>query len=126
MDFYNLPLTPEQAKHAHKVTFGIPNLEIFFIGARSEFVPNPTNGHIWFSPIIPRDGREIFKAQRVFSKAARELGLPVPVLPMAATYWMRSFMFLFGFPITQDIETNRSNRAAFKKLIKIAAANGWP
>jgi len=125
MDFYNLPLTAAQVENAHKVTFGIPNLEIFFIGARSEYVPSPTNGHIWFSPIIPRDGREIFKAQRVFTKAARELNLPVPVLPMAATYWMRSFMFLFGFPITMDIEVNRSNRAAFKKLIRIAADNGW-
>ena len=125
MDFYTLPLSPEQAAKAHKVTFGIPNLEIFFIGARSEYVSTPSNGHIWFSPIIPRDGREIFKAQRVFSKAARELKLPVPILPMAATYWMRSFMFLFGFSITQDVATNQRNRAAFKKLIRIAADNGW-
>ena len=125
LDFYTLPLTAAQAENAHKVSFGIPNLEIFFIGARSEYVSSPSNGHIWFSPIIPRDGKEIFKAQRVFSKAARELGLPVPILPMAATYWMRSFMFLFGFPITQDIETNRRNREAFKKLIRIAADNGW-
>lgn len=125
MDFYNLPLTAEQEKEAHKVTFGIPNLEIFFIGARSEYVQSPSNGHIWFSPIIPREGKEIFKAQRVFSKAARELNLPVPILPMAATYWMRSFMFLFGFPITRDIEINRSNREAFRKLIRIAADNGW-
>ena len=125
VDFYKLPLTPEQAKNVHQVSFGIPNLEIFFIGARSEYVTSPTHGHIWFSPIIPRDGREIFKAQRVFSKAARDLGLPVPTLPMAATYWTRSFMFLFGFPITRDTEVNRRNREAFKKLIKIAAENGW-
>jgi 4-cresol dehydrogenase (hydroxylating) len=124
-EFYQLPLTPSQLEQVHKVVFGIPNLDIFFIGARSEYVPSPTDGHIWFSPIIPRTGEEVFKAQRVFSEAAVELGLPVPALPVAATYWLRSFLYLFGFPITKDVEFNRKNREAFRKLIKIAAAHGW-
>jgi len=37
-DFHKLPLTEEQKKKVHGVSFGIPNLSIFFIGARSEVV----------------------------------------------------------------------------------------
>jgi len=124
-EFYHMPLTPEQIEKAHKVTFGIPNLEMFFIGARSPTNPNPTRGHIWFSPIIPRNGREVFKAQRVFSEASRQLGLPVFPLALATTYWERAFIFIFAFPITDNIEFNRKNRAAFKELVRIGAENGW-
>jgi len=124
-EFYTMPLTPEQMQKVHKVSLGIPNLEMFFIGARSPSNPNPTRGHIWFSPIIPRNGREVFKAQRVFSEASRQLGLPVFPLAIATTYWERAFIFIFGFPITDDIEFNRKNREAFRELVKIAAANGW-
>lgn len=123
--YYDMPLTPEQVKKVHKVTFGIPNLEMFFIGARSPLNPVPTRGHMWFSPIIPRTGKEVFKAQHVFSEASRELGLPVFPLAMATTYWERAFIFLFGFPVTNDIEVNRKNRESFRHLIKVAAKHGW-
>jgi 4-cresol dehydrogenase (hydroxylating) len=124
-DLLKMPLTPEQMEKVHKVSFGIPNLSIFFIGARSEANPTPSNGHVWFSPVIPRSGEAVLQAQKVFGKAARELGLPVPPLSVPGTYWHRAFIFLFGFPITRDIETNRKNREAFKKLIKIAAKHGF-
>ncbi len=35
-ELLKMPLTPEQMEKIHKVSFGIPNLSIFFIGARSE------------------------------------------------------------------------------------------
>ncbi len=124
-ELLRMPLTPAQSETAHKVAFGIPNLSIFFIGARSDALPQPTEGHIWFSPIIPRSAEAIFEAQRVFSQAARDLGLPVSPLSLPTTYWQRAFIFLFGFPITHDVETNRKNRAAFKTLVKIAAEHGW-
>jgi 4-cresol dehydrogenase (hydroxylating) len=124
-DFYKLPLSAAQQEKVHKVSFGIPNLSIFFIGARSGVNTVPGNGHIWFSPIIPRSGEAVFEAQRVFAEAARQLGLPVNPLAMATTYWQRAFIFLFGFPITKDIEVNRKNREAFKALVKIAAEHGW-
>ena len=57
--------------------FGIPSLTMFSIGARSEINPNPTDGHMWFSPIIPRSGEAIFEANRVFAEAAKELDLPI-------------------------------------------------
>lgn len=122
---YKLPLTPEQRQRVHKPEFGIPSLEMFSIGARSELNPTPSNGHAWFSPIIPRTGEAIFEANRVFSQAARDLNLPFLGFSLPSTYWMRSFIFLFGFPITRDVETNRQNREAYKRLVDICAEHGW-
>jgi len=120
-----LPLTAEQREKVNVPQFGIPSLRMFSIGARSDTNPTPTNGHVWFSPIIPRTGEAIFEANRVFAQAARELGLPVPVFSLPTGYWERAFIFLFGFPITHDIDTNKKNRASFQRLVKIAAEHGW-
>ena len=127
LDFFELPLSEEQLKERrlHKATFGVPALDIFFIGARSDTIPEPSQGHIWFSPIIPRNGEEVFKAQRVFAETAREMGLPYFPLVLPFTFWERAFIFIYGFPIRHDVEFNRSNRKAFRKLVKVAAENGW-
>ena len=122
---YKLPLTAEQRQRVHKPEFGIPSLEMFSIGARSEFNPTPSNGHVWFSPIIPRTGEAIFEANQVFAQAARELSLPFLGFSLPTTYWMRSFIFLFGFPITRDVATNKKNREAFKRLVAVCAEHGW-
>lgn len=122
---YKLPLTPEQREKVHKPQFGIPSLAMFSIGARSRTNPNPTNGHMWFSPIIPRTGEAIFEANRVFNEAAKEFGLPALEFSLPSTYWERAFIFIFAFPVTRDIETNKKNRAAFKKLVQRAAEHGW-
>jgi len=122
---YKLPLTPEQREQVHKPQFGIPSLAMFSIGARSDANPDPTNGHVWFSPIIPRTGDAIFEANRVFSDACRDLGLPAPVFSLPTCFWERAFIFLYGFPITHDPETNKKNRASFQRLVKIAAEHGW-
>jgi (+)-pinoresinol hydroxylase len=122
---YKLPLTPEQREKVHKPQFGIPSLAMFSIGARSPMNPTPANGHMWFSPIIPRTGEAIFEANRVFAAAAKEFGLPFLNFNLPSTYWERSFIFIFAFPVTKDVETNKKNRAAFEKLIKVAAEHGW-
>ena len=122
---YRLPLSDEDMKRAHKTTFGIPNLAIFFIGARSDSNPVPTEGHMWFSPIIPRTGEAVFEAQKVFGDAARELGLPMSPLQLPSTYWRRAFIFIFGFPITHDPAVNKKNRAAFETMVKVCAEHGW-
>ena len=51
--------------------------------------------------------------------------MPVPAFSLPTCYWNRAFIFLFGFPITHDAETNKKNRAAFKQIVKIAAEHGW-
>jgi FAD/FMN-containing dehydrogenase len=122
---YKLPLTAEQQEKVHKPQFGIPSLAMFSIGARSPMNPTPASGHMWFSPIIPRTGEAIFEANRVFAAAAKEFGLPFLNFNLPSTYWERSFIFIFAFPVTKDIETNKKNRAAFEKLIKVAAEHGW-
>ena len=122
---YKLPLTPEQREKVHKPQFGIPSLAMFSIGARSATNPQPANGHIWFSPIIPRTGEAIFEANRVFAAAAKEFGLPFLSFNLPSTYWERAFIFIFAFPVTHDVEFNKRNRAAFNKLIQVAAEHGW-
>ena len=120
-----LPLSAEQKEKVHKVEFGIPNLSIFSLGARNANNPTPTNGHQWFSPIIPRSGEDVFEANRVFAQAGREYGLPVPPFSLPFCFWERSFLFLFGFPVTHDVEKNKKTRAAFTQLVRIAADHGW-
>jgi len=125
-EFYKLPLTAEQREKVHKPQFGIPSLAMFSIGARTPNNPTPLNGHMWFSPIIPRTGEAIFEANRVFQEAAKEYGIPVlSSFSMPSCYWERAFIYIFAFPVTHDIETNQNNRAAFKKMVQTAAEHGW-
>ena len=124
-ELIRLPLTAEQRQSVHWPEFGIPTLNMFSIGARSSTNPNPTHGHMWFSPIIPRDAAAVFEANKVFAAAARQFDLPVLRFSLPSCYWERAFIFIFGFPVTTDIATNRKNRAAFHKLIEVAARHGW-
>ena len=122
---YKFPLTPEQREKVHKPQFGIPSLAMFSIGARSATNPQPASGHLWFSPIIPRTGEAIFEANRVFAAAAKEFGLPFLSFNLPSTYWERAFIYIFAFPVTRDAEFNKRNRAAFARLIQVAAEHGW-
>lgn len=135
---YRFPLTAEQIEDITRgqadgtgdsalPDFGVPSLVTFSAGARSETNPNPSSGHVWFSPIIPRSGEAIIEANRVFAEAAGELGLPVEAagFSLPATYWNRSFMYLYGFPISEDPEANRRTREVFERLVRIAAEHGW-
>ena len=60
--------------------------------------PNPTNGHMWFSPIIPRTGEAVFEAQRVFRQAARETRAPIGMTVMPTMYWLRAFVLISRCP----------------------------
>ena len=124
-ELIRLPLTAEQRQSVHWPEFGIPTLNMFSIGARSSTNPNPTHGHMWFSPIIPRDAAAVFEANKVFAAAARQFDLPVLRFSLPSTYWERAFIFIFGFPVSTDIATNRKNRAAFYQLIELAGQHGW-
>ena len=52
--------------------------------------------------------------------ADQRVGFSLPT-----TYWNRAFIYLFGFPVSRDIATNKSNRAKFERLVQIAAEHGW-
>jgi (+)-pinoresinol hydroxylase len=127
-EFFEFPLTKEQLDRAHKVALGIPNLSQFTIGARSPLNPSPRDGHIWFSPIIPKTGEAILEAQEVFMKAFRDNKMPQMITPFSApaTWMFRAFIMIMGFPIYRNnIEENKKIRDLFHHLIEVAAEHGW-
>jgi (+)-pinoresinol hydroxylase len=126
IDRLKMPVDVSKIENYHEPEFGIPSLRAFSIGARSPFNPSPSKGHMWFSPITPRTGEAIFEANRVFSAAAKELGMPLfQGFSMPACFWERSFIFILATPVTTDPATNRKYLAGFKKLIEIGGQHGW-
>jgi len=127
-EFYRTPLTEEQIKKLHHPPqLGIPNLKTFVFGARTPWNPDkPSHGHLWLSPIIQRDGEEVFKVNDVLGKAARKLGVQAGFtfnVPYPA--WERCLMFIIAFYLTEDQEQNKKTREAFRELVKIAGKHGW-
>jgi (+)-pinoresinol hydroxylase len=123
-----LPLTEAQAADLPLPHVGIPNLEIFVFGARSQANPNPTAGHMWYTPVIPRTGKAIIEANRIFSKVYAEMHLPVPelshfVLPFCL--YERSFLFVVGFPVLDDPAINKQFVEALRRFIQVGAEQGW-
>ena len=123
--FHEFPLTEEQKKKVSKISVGIPSLDAFLLGSRSDVVPNPTHGHTFFSPVIPRNGEELLKATRVINEIMQEYGLPTVPLAMALPFVERSFFCIWIIPITHDVNENKKRREAIKKMIEVAAENGW-
>jgi (+)-pinoresinol hydroxylase len=119
---YRFPLDADQlAKIANPVPLGIPSLVTFMIGGpRSQ-------GHMWFSPIIPMTGEAVFEAQEVFDRVHKELGSPTDA-PAASPVWSffaRAFVIIYFFPIEHDVEKNRRNREIYRRLVKESAEHGW-
>jgi 4-cresol dehydrogenase (hydroxylating) len=127
-EFYKFPLTDEQKeKVEYPAQFGIPNLRTFSIGARSLWNPAPaTNGHVWFSPIIPRTADAVFKINAAIGEAAKKFGIPLNyAMNVPVPCWERSFIFIIAFPIMHDKEANKRLREAFRYIVKVAASHGW-
>lgn len=130
LESYSLPIAKkDQQKLRHKTALGIPNMSIFSIGARSEAMPNPDDGHAWFAPIIPRNCEHFLKSHEVFCQAAKELGLTsAPIAPtnVPQTWQYRTYIYLFPFFISRsNKEQNQRAVEQFIKLVKIAAEHGW-
>ena len=129
----SFPLSPEarteldskQTLANRNVEFGIPSLSIFFIGARAPGNAQPTDGHVWFSPIIPRTAEGLMQSQKVFYETGKRLGLPIGPFPGPMTCWQRTFVYIMGFPIYKDPEVNKKMRASFREVVKVAAEHGW-
>lgn len=122
------PLTDAQTADLPLPHIGIPNLEIFVFGARSQSNPNPTSGHMWFTPVIPRTGKAIIEANQVFSEVLKRLKLPLGELnrfAMPFCLFERSFLFVIGFPVTEDPGLNEKLVTALREFIGIAAERGW-
>lgn len=82
-------------------------------------------GHMFFSPIIPMTGEAVIEVQRVFAEAQRDLGRAGGLNLVLGSYYPRSLLVLIVFLIERDVERNRRNRAAFRRLIQVAAEHGW-
>ncbi|WP_321314196.1 FAD-binding oxidoreductase [Halarcobacter sp.] len=125
---YSLPLSDEQKKAVkHKVTLGIPNLEIFWLSTRGENF-GPKDGHVWFSPIIPRDGAELLKCQEIYIDTFHELGMESMITPFShpRTWMYRAFCFMIGFANSrEDKEKNAQMRKVYNTMVKVAAKHGW-
>jgi len=126
VDRVELPIDSSSITEYHEPEFGVPSLRAFSIGARSAFNPTPSEGHMWFSPIIPRSAEAIIEANRVFGEAARELQMPLfQTFTLPACFYERTFVFILATPVTADPATNRRYREGFKKLIEIGGEHGW-
>jgi 4-cresol dehydrogenase (hydroxylating) len=103
-------------------------MTIFSFGARSALNPSPSDGHLWFSPVIPKTGEAVLEAQRVFMDAFRQAGAPSMVTPFStpATWMFRAFIFIMGFPVYRNnAEQNRRTRDLFRRLVAVGAEHGW-
>lgn len=126
-----LPISYTKHPEVYAQQLGIPNLEFFAFGSRAGGNPAPTSGHLWFSPVIPRTGEGIIEANRVFDEASKtiaELKVPlVGITPFAlpAGLYERAFLFVLGFPVTEDPEQNKVFMKAFQALVRVGADHGW-
>jgi 4-cresol dehydrogenase (hydroxylating) len=103
------------------VPLGVPSLTTFAIGGPF------SQGHMWFSPIIPMTGDAVLEATTVFEQAYKELGSPAGALPGLPiwSFFARAFVIIYFFPIEHDVEKNRRSREIFRRLVKVAAEHGW-
>ncbi|WP_233808802.1 FAD-binding oxidoreductase [Paraburkholderia sp. HP33-1] len=132
---HQVPLTRDQEDalavteldHERKVNFGIPNLEIFAVGARSPAFPQPADGHLWFSPVIPRSGEGVMRAQNVFCKAISDMGVYIGFnAPMPLAYAPHLFFMIFPvYLFKSDKAANKKGLELLRHLVDVGAANGW-
>jgi 4-cresol dehydrogenase (hydroxylating) len=110
------------------VNQGVPNLSTFQLLGRSQFNPNPAGGHIGFSPILPRRGEELLRFRNFYQANIQEIsggeniGIQGPVF---MTNWERSLVALTMFPVYKNADENRKIRAAFERMVALAAEEGW-
>jgi 4-cresol dehydrogenase (hydroxylating) len=123
--FYEFPITAEQKANVRDPQdLGIPTLETFSIGARSNFAP-ATRGHLGFSPVIPMRGEDVIESQRVFQRVLQEFGTDVALLVFPQSYHPRTFVILCMFYVMPDPAHNDAVRRTFKRLVEVAAEHGW-
>ena len=120
-----LPLAPEDLDRVMKPRFGIPSLEIFSVGSRGYGDFNPSDGHIWFSAVIPRSGQGIIDANRVIRQECERLGLNLFMLAPSVTCWTRSFVLFAAVPVYKDAARNRHLREAVREIIRTCGRHGW-
>ncbi|NHN39889.1 FAD-binding oxidoreductase [Pseudomaricurvus alcaniphilus] len=135
--FKSGPIQTDPKKAADEWTFypqdaGVPNMDFFGMGTRAGGNPHPMRGHMWFSPVIPQSAEGILEANSVFEKAHRNMSAlqDIPIwnlrpFALPAPFFERTFLFILGFPITDDVAMNKASIKAYRTLLDIAAEHGW-
>ena len=123
-----LPISPAELETVDPIAFGVPSLRTFALTARSPRNPQGSDGHLFFSPVIPKSGEALLEFQRVMWNAFTELGLPPQVGPFTTpnTWIFHGFVCVVVFLVSRtEPARNAAVRAAFERLIGVAAEHGW-
>jgi len=65
------------------------------------------------------------ECQRVFNAAFAEWGVHPLGVPAPQSYHPRTFVQIYGFPVSDDPAVNAYHRDIFRRMIKLAADHGW-
>ncbi len=123
-----LPISAADLETVDPIAFGVPSLRTFGLTSRSPRNPAGSDGHLFFSPVIPKSGEALLEFQRVMWEAFGELGLPRQVGPFTTpnTWIYHGFVCIVVFLVDRsDAHGNARTRAAFAHLIDVAARHGW-
>jgi len=121
---YRFPMTDAEIESiSERGAIGVPSLAVF-ASLLSLQAAAPVTGHLDISPIIPVSGETLLEAHRVFARAFREMGV-VPQNGYAETFHWRAFIMFHGLPVTRDPEVNAKTRAAYLRMVEVAAEHGW-
>jgi 4-cresol dehydrogenase (hydroxylating) len=117
---YRFPVELKETDDMQRFYLGIPSLSVFAFPAGSQ-------GHIGFSPIVPRTGEAVFEALKAFGQAYADLGVPPKnqFFSLPWTFFSHSFVLLVELQISHDVEKNRESRKVFQRLVEVAAERGW-
>ena len=110
----------EQAAIRHSEPADVFDRRAF--GGESESRKRP---HLVFADHSANRRGDLRSESRLHAGRQGTRSCPFRTFSLPTCYWERGFIYLFGFPITHDVETNKRNRASFKRLVQIAAEHGW-
>jgi (+)-pinoresinol hydroxylase len=127
---FKFPMSAEEQKKVpYRVSIGAPNLEAFSQGpVRSRFNPHPLDGHLLFSPVIPKTGEAALEATRVLADVMAAARIPGqnPLFKTPQAWIYRSFLLVIGLPISRtDPKINAESMKVFHQAVKVSAERGW-
>ena len=124
--FYQFPMTDEQIEDVvFKQALGVPSLSIFSLVARTPQNPDPINGHVTTSQVIPMTGQAILEAREVLGRLFHEYGIEENYSIIPQSYISRTMVILFLFRISSDREENARTMKLIERLHKLGGEHGW-
>jgi len=121
---YRFPMTAEEREQVgQKNVLGIPSLANF--SGRTPANPEVADGHMDFSVIVPMTGAAVLESLKVLGQAYVDSGVDAS-LGTIQSFHPRTFLLISSFPVMRsDAEANGRMRAAYERVVRIAAEHGW-